>query len=569
MSQTCLQCGVPRKNEARFCGSCGAPQPDPVEDADAVARYRSVLASFASAGGLQARELQQLETLRQRLGLSLTTHERLLAEHEASAPAPVTLRLAIDVATMRHFEVESRCLIRFKLDNLGDLALETLELHSWVHGGERLEPVSSATLFPGLEQVVRLWLVPQVAGFHELRGVLVGVDLMGERAFHGFEGVQFRVGSSGAGAAVSVVHIDQSSARVVDNSRTNIGGTAPAAGGLVADAEWREVPIRRLSAARAAQLAPALAHLVGEPVADSPDAEAGAGVEDDDLSADRNERHAVTSPAVSASVDFKVTTERDSYHSTRSLAEGDLANVYCGRRLSDGAPVAVKVAYEAADNDLMQAEIRAIDKLRAEDSKQLKHLPVRLDQFRTGDGRIGTVFELLDGYDLFTIREKLPDGVPARHVVWILRRCLSVLGWAHSHGVLHGNLDPSHIVVRPHDHNVWLIDWCYAIVNPAQTGQSFRCLNEEYSPPEVSARKPPLPSSDLYSLGKCMIYALGGDPAEKRLPDGIDERLARFLLFFVRESALGRAQDAWDMYTQLDRLRRDIWGKHKFVEFKI
>jgi hypothetical protein len=152
-------------------------------------------------------------------------------------------------------------------------------------------------------------------------------------------------------------------------------------------------------------------------------------------------------------------------------------------------------------------------------------------------------------------------------MIWLMRRCLSVLGRAHAMGVLHGNLDPAHVMVRPKDHNVWLVDWSYSIVNPAQTGQGFRCLNEVYGPPEVAARKPPMPSSDLYSLGKAMIFAAGGDPAEKTLPDGMDERLQRFLRFMVLDSQRGRAQDAWELYRSLDRLRAEIWGAHEFIEF--
>lgn len=154
------------------------------------------------------------------------------------------------------------------------------------------------------------------------------------------------------------------------------------------------------------------------------------------------------------------------------------------------------------------------------------------------------MFEQINGLDLCSLRERLPGGIPQRHLVWIMRRVLSVLGWAHKNGILHGNVEPAHILVRPADHNVWLVDWSWAIVEPAKNGQTFRCLNEDYGPPEARDRKAPLPSSDLHSLGKAMIYAAGGDPATNALPDTVDLRLQRFLRFFVVESALGRAGDA-------------------------
>jgi serine/threonine protein kinase len=281
-----------------------------------------------------------------------------------------------------------------------------------------------------------------------------------------------------------------------------------------------------------------------------------------------------------AGVRFTIRTEQGQYEATAVLAQGDLATIYDGRRSRDGARVVVKIADDSQDNDLIQAEVSALRLLRSTPSPQLKHLPVVLDQLHTRDGRLGTVLEYIDGYNLTQVRERLPRGLPVRHLIWLMRRCFSVLGWAHSLGVLHGNLDPAHILCRAADHNVWVLDWCYAIVNPAQSGQSFRCLNEEYSPPEVAARKPPLPSSDLYSLGKCMFYVLGGSPKDKTLPatsDGppgepaepIDERLQRFLQFCVLESPLSRAQDAWQGYRHLQHLRKELWGPHQFVELTL
>ncbi|MBC7973778.1 MAG: hypothetical protein H7138_02250, partial [Myxococcales bacterium] len=151
---------------------------------------------------------------------------------------------------------------------------------------------------------------------------------------------------------------------------------------------------------------------------------------------------------------------------------------------------------------------------------------------------------------------------------WVLRRALAALGWAHKNGILHGNVDPAHILVRPHDHMLWLVDWCWAVVNPAKTGQGFGAINEIYSPPEVAARGNPTPASDIYALGKCAIHVVGGDPATKSLPD-MDPKLARFLRYLCVESQAGRPQDAWELYLQIDRIRTQIWGPHTFVPLEL
>lgn len=251
--------------------------------------------------------------------------------------------------------------------------------------------------------------------------------------------------------------------------------------------------------------------------------------------------------------------------------QGDLCSVYEATADNRGAgkTVILKIARRSEDNDLLYNEARILKILWEEQTTHLKHLPHLLDEFKSDRGKRGNVLEYLDGYDLHAVREKYPDGIPQRHIIWIFRRSLSVVGYAHSRGIIHGNIEPAHILIRPHDHNVFLIDWSYAVHRPAESGEGFRALNEIYSAPEVRERRPPLPAADLYSLGKCMVFLLGGDPATNRLPESVEERIRRFIEFFLIPSAPSRAQDAWEMYGRLDKLREEVFGPHKFVEFKM
>lgn len=267
---------------------------------------------------------------------------------------------------------------------------------------------------------------------------------------------------------------------------------------------------------------------------------------------------------------FIITTGKRKYHIQSTLAQGDLATVYGGVVMGgedDVSKIAIKLVEDPADNDLFRNEINMLKFFSREASIYSKHLPTILDEFKTSDDKLGIIFRQIDGYDLYSIREKYRQGVEPQHIIWIFRRALSVLGYVHSKGIIHGNLEPAHIMVRPRDHNVYLIDWCYSIWKPKATGQGFKCLNEDYSPPEVAARKPPIPASDLYSLAKCMIFLLGGDIKTNTMPATVDERIQRFIKFFVKESAIQRAQDAWEMYHQLDKLREEIFGPHRFLEF--
>jgi hypothetical protein len=130
MLPPCAQCGAVLLEGARFCGSCGVAIPEVLEeDAAALARYRAVLDRFLQDGPLKSHELEQLEALRQRLSISVRTHERLCAEllpGRAEAGERASLRLFLDTETVRHFMAGARCVLRIKLVNDGPLLLESV-----------------------------------------------------------------------------------------------------------------------------------------------------------------------------------------------------------------------------------------------------------------------------------------------------------------------------------------------------------------------------------------------------------------------------------------------------------
>jgi serine/threonine protein kinase len=107
------------------------------------------------------------------------------------------------------------------------------------------------------------------------------------------------------------------------------------------------------------------------------------------------------------------------------------------------------------------------------------------------------------------------------------------------------------------------------VTEPARTRQGFRVYNPDYSAPEVREKKPPLPAADLYSIGRCLLFLLGGDLTSGEMPTLVDDRLQRFVRYLTRPSPLQRAQDAWDMFVELERVRAGIYGPHRFQEFVV
>lgn len=266
-------------------------------------------------------------------------------------------------------------------------------------------------------------------------------------------------------------------------------------------------------------------------------------------------------------------TERRKYFLGPPLVAGDLSDVFSGEcEIGDdfAGQVAIKIIREKADNDLAQNELKVLKLLHAGGGPQRKHLPILLDKFMTDQDQLGTILRLLENsFDFTSIREKYPNGIDRKHMVWMLNRLLSAIGYAHKLGIVHGNIEPSHLMVRPKDHNLFVVDWSYAAINPKHTHDSFKVFNEDFSAPEVAKKKSPLPAADIYSIGKCMIWILGGDIKTNQLPDSVEEPLQRMLNFMTMESPLQRAQDAWKLHHLLNETVIELWGRKRFLVFEM
>lgn len=272
-----------------------------------------------------------------------------------------------------------------------------------------------------------------------------------------------------------------------------------------------------------------------------------------------------------AGAGFAVTAGANRYQLEARQMVGDIAAVHRGRGVEGpraGLEVAAKLALDRGDNALILAEVQALQRLQAAEGAQRRQLPELLDLFQVGE-RAGSIMTWMGGLDGVALRERFPGGIPPEHVIWIGRRLLSVAGFAHKHGVVHANIEPAHLIVRAEDHHVSLVDWCWSVTEPARTRQGFRVYNPDYSAPEVQEKKPPLPAADLYSIGRCLLFLLGGDLVSGEMPARVDDRLQRFIRYLTRPSPLQRAQDAWDMFVELERVRAAIHGPHRFQEFVV
>jgi serine/threonine protein kinase len=266
-------------------------------------------------------------------------------------------------------------------------------------------------------------------------------------------------------------------------------------------------------------------------------------------------------------------------------ATGDVAAIYRAQYEEDGKilEACVKVALEAKDNDLLEKEADILTKLLEldaadkKDRRILQSLPRYAGRFKTTDEQQAVIMQWIDGYDLVSLREDMPayeQGIPQQHVFWIFLRLLNALGHYHSNEIIHGNLTPQHIIVRPQSHNAYPVDLTGAIVGK-DPARKFVFRTDTYSSPDVGNKETPMPHHDLYSVGKCMIFALGGNVNTGEIIQDIDPRLEDFILKLagfrdVRYPQDEYVLDAWGAYHKLEEIRYEATGKiHEFLPLVI
>ena len=169
-----------------------------------------------------------------------------------------------------------------------------------------------------------------------------------------------------------------------------------------------------------------------------------------------------------------------------------------------------------------------------------------------------TMNELMDQYK---------RGVPAKHVMWMLERLLSVVGYLHSNFVVHGNIIPENIIINKDNHNVTLLGLSFCIPNANTEDAHYKIVNDFYTAPEVNKNARVLPSSDIYSVGKIAIKLLGGDVSTNGMPISVDSRVRTFIRKMVSPSLSERPNDAWELWTKLIKLRNEVFGTQRFQKF--
>jgi serine/threonine protein kinase len=253
------------------------------------------------------------------------------------------------------------------------------------------------------------------------------------------------------------------------------------------------------------------------------------------------------------------------YSISSKYINDNFCKVYFGERkltLTDSELICLKISNDIDDNFLLQNESHLLKKIMH------KSMPILLDNFISNDGNEVNVMRRIDeSYDLVKIKEMFPGGVPQEHVVWMMDRLLSVIGYLHINNVIHGAIEPGNILITPSNHNATLIDYTFAIVDAHEPDAKYYGVND-FSAPEIDGSIKPHPATDMYSFGKVMEYIITDNKGI--YPIKVDKRIKKFISGFLEKDPLKRSNDAWKSWHELKLMRKEIFGSmNQFLSFNI
>ncbi|PDP88843.1 molecular chaperone DnaJ [Glycomyces fuscus] len=252
------------------------------------------------------------------------------------------------------------------------------------------------------------------------------------------------------------------------------------------------------------------------------------------------------------------------------LARGDVADLHPVRyRAPDWRDAVLKLPRAPRDNDLLEAEATALRRVRERGHERYRaFVPELVESFKhrdaaTGVERRANVLGRLRGFHtLAEVRRAHPDGVDPRDAAWMWRRLLVAVGNAARAGVVHGAVVPEHVMIHPAEHGLVLVDWCYSVTAHApRTAPHVPAMvpgREDLYPPEVAARRPALPQTDIHMATRCVEYVTAG-------------RLPRRLRAFARGCTLPapgrRPRDGFALLGELDEALESLYGPRRFRPF--
>jgi hypothetical protein len=270
-----------------------------------------------------------------------------------------------------------------------------------------------------------------------------------------------------------------------------------------------------------------------------------------------------------------VRSRRHTYTLQQLLAVGDVADVHLAT--GDDTPDQVdpsyllKVSRVPEGAALLDNERRKLVRLlNAATATTYRHyLPELVESFVVRDRfpkRIN-VFRLAPGLTGFEQVHERQPALDGRHLAWIFKRLLTVLGFSHRQGIIHGAVLPSHLMLHAANHGLRLVGWGQSVERGQITVVPRKYL--DWYPREVQQKQRALPATDIFLAARSMVYLAGGDPLANWLPDTVPLPMQRFLASCLLPGARMRPDDAWALADEFDGLLYRLYGPPRFHELTL
>ncbi len=243
------------------------------------------------------------------------------------------------------------------------------------------------------------------------------------------------------------------------------------------------------------------------------------------------------------------------YRLLQPVGAGEISKVYVAMRvgalpllatlkLSDAPGAAARYAREA----------QVLRELQSSQGADAAYFTQRLPQVlaqgvvdagQDNNARHALVLRYPNGYwgSLAAVQGRHAQGLDARHVVWIWRRMLEVLGFIHRQDWCHGDVRPEHALVHPQDHGVLLIGWSSA---HAKAGAKDK-------------------AGDLLSCARVMRVLLAGAIDGDGIPQGVPSGLAELVLRAGEDHAFCQLHGAAGLDALLKAAATAAYGAPRFV----
>lgn len=250
-----------------------------------------------------------------------------------------------------------------------------------------------------------------------------------------------------------------------------------------------------------------------------------------------------------------------SYKLLSKISEGSFGRTYLAEHLLLKNLVCIKeeIGFHATGDVRYKDWFREEAKLLFDINHPL--LPNCKDYFESPEQIMVMSFIPGDSLDKIVTKNGFIDD---EHICWILMRCADALAYMHhKKKIIHCDIKPQNIILNTKEHDAFLVDLGLCAVAPiAQTkpkgGSQF------FMPPEFELGKPPIPASDIYSLGKVAIYLAGGNVATGT--SKIIEPLKILINKMIRQDVLARPQNVVEISEEILDIRKKVWGRLSTLE---